>query len=565
MRRVWICTLLLLMLPLMALAAEWTETPDLIRPGKSVRLVFDSGKGEAEITVSDGEKEYLLRTMEVQKGGATLFWDGCVDGENLPAGDYTLTVKVGKKSDTAPVTIGEEAPMILMVDADEQISDDWMAWVETNMPGTLTITLSEEDAVVAEAQVDAGSCEIAWDGTMNGTPLPTGDWELHFRLTDETGFVSAVESFNVFTHSPSLATDLTYHTPNEWSDRVCDHEVCFWKLPMGEMNEEAIWQVLTQPVTVLRGEQRVQIKLRAWPDSECKVYTGEVTCDSQVVHILERGDEWTLVEAYSSSPSGSKVEVWAEYCRGWVKTELLQEKKVGGKFGLVVDKLQQRMYVFKDGKWFTTLMISTGFPKKDEPFNETPAGEYLAVSWMGGFWSEKLYCDMGIRINGGTLLHEVPCNIIYDEEGNEVERNYKRCEPVLGDKASHGCIRIQRQISPEGVSMRWLWNNLDRNGKTKVIIWDDVGRVLGYPDDGLLLYYNPDGGANYHSVPDCPLVAERYLPLTAFEYGDIEYDPYHRLTRCPGCAPQLRVGEIDKLNEDVKSTYAKIDNLADVH
>ena len=564
MRR-FLLMILLLLLPLSALAAEWTETPDLIRPGKSARLVFDSAKGTAEITLSGEHGDYLLHTMEVKKGGGTYFWDGCVDGEALPAGQYILTVKVGKKSDTAAVTVGDEAPMILMVDAEEHVTPAWSAWVDVNMPGTLTVTLAEDGSVIAQEAVEAGMTEVFWDGTVNGKALTTGDWELYFRLTDDTGFVSGVESFNVYVTSPSVATDLSYHTPNEWSDRVCDHEVCFWKLPMGEMNEEAIWQVLTQPVTVLRGEQKAQINLRAQPDEACTVYTGEVTCDSQAVHILERGDTWTLVEAYSSSTAGSKVEVWAEYCRGWVKTELLQEKKPGTKYGLVVDKLQQRMYVFKEGKLFTTLMVSTGFPKEDEPFNETPAGEYLIVSWMGGFWSEKLYCDMGLRINGGTLIHEVPCNIIYDEKGNEVERNYKRCEPVLGDKASHGCIRVQRQSSPEGVSMRWLWNNLERGDKTKVIIWDDVGRVLGYPDDGLKLYYNPDGGANYHSVPNCLLVAERYWPLTAFEYGDLEYEPYHRLTRCPGCAPQLRMAEIDALNEDVKGAYSKLDNLADVH
>lgn len=557
MRRRLTLLLILICIPLCAAAAAfgWTELPDAVRPGKTVRLAFTSGGGTAQVTVSRGGETCVLREALTARDGETaFFWDGCVDGEPLLPGAYTLAVTVGGKTDREEITVGEEAPMILSVEADEFVSQDWSAVVEVSMAGTLTVTLAEEDALLLSVPVEAGAAEIPWDGTVNGRPLRTGDWELHFRLTDDTGFVSGVESINVFTSTPSVATDLVYHTPNEWSDRVCDHDPCFWKLPMGDMNEAAIWDVLTSPVTVLRGEQRKMIKVRREPSADCTDYVGEVTCASQSVHVLETRGEWTLIEAYSSSASGSVVAVWSDYMRGWVKTELLEEKQVGTKYGIVVDKLQQRLYIFKEGKWFSTLMVSTGFPTKEDPFNETPAGEYIIVSWMGGFWSEKLYCDMGLRINGGILLHEVPCTITVKEDGEE-ERNYKRCEPVLGEKASHGCIRIQRQMSPEGTSMRWLWNNLERGGKTKVIIWDDVGRVLGYPDGELPLYYNPDGGANYHSVPDCPLVAQRYLPLTAFTYNELEDSPFDRLKRCPGCAPQLRMEEIDELNEDHRSSY----------
>ena len=60
-----------------------------------------------------------------------------------------------------------------------------------------------------------------------------------------------------------LATDVFYHMPNELSAVKCDHEVCFWKLEMGRMKEDAIWEVLTQPVTVLEGKQREQVRILA--------------------------------------------------------------------------------------------------------------------------------------------------------------------------------------------------------------------------------------------------------------------------------------------------------------
>lgn len=348
---------------------------------------------------------------------------------------------------------------------------------------------------------------------------------------------------------PMPAGDAVWHRANENSAVLCDHELCFWNMQIGRMDEQAIWQVLTQPVTVLKGDQRNQCRVSARPQDSCTDYVGCVTYESQGVHVLERGETWSLIEAYSSSTEGSSVAVWATPFQGWVKTELLEERAVSDEIGLVIDKLQQRLYVFKNGRLYSTLLCSTGYARADTPFNETPAGEFITVSWTGGFWSGNLFCDMGIRINDGILLHEVPCIIKTAEDGTET-KDYSRCERYLGEKASHGCIRIQKEKTPEGINMKWLWDNLSRKPYTKVIIWDDAGRILDYPDDDYLLYYNPKGGKQYHSSADCALVNKRYLPLTAFTYGELEDSKYSKLTRCPGCAPQLRKSEIDELNKD---------------
>ena len=346
-----------------------------------------------------------------------------------------------------------------------------------------------------------------------------------------------------------LATDVFYHTPNEHSAVKCDHDVCFWKLEMGHMDEEAIWKVLTQPVTVLTGKQREQVRVLARPDADCKDYVGVVTCASQAVHVLERGDTWALIEAYSSSEEGSAVKVFAEQFQGYVRTDRLKEEEVDQTYGIVIDKLQQRLYVFKEGKLFTTMLCSTGFAKnKEHLFHETPAGEFLMVSWVGGFQAETLWCAYGIRINSGILVHEVPSREETDRNGVTFT-SYARCERYLGEKASHGCIRVQRQLTPEGVNAKWLWDNLHRKPYTKVIIWDDLDRELTYPSDELLLYYNPKGGTNYHSQPTCSLVKDKYEPMTSFTYGELDEKPYSKLTPCPGCAPQGRREKIDELNE----------------
>ena len=353
-----------------------------------------------------------------------------------------------------------------------------------------------------------------------------------------------------------LATDVFYHTPNELSAVRCDHPVCFWNLEMGHMDEEAIWKVLIQPVTVISGKQREQVRILARPDEKCTDYVGVVTCASQAVHVLQQEGDWTLIEAYSSSEEGSAVKVFAEHFQGWVKTSRLKEEQVDQTYGLVIDKLQQRLYVFKEGKLFSTLLCSTGYAKNNANlFHETPAGEFLMVSWVGGFWAETLWCAYGMRINSGILIHEVPSKERVDEKTGEKTMSYARCERYLGEKASHGCIRVQRQLTPEGVNAKWLWDHLSRKPYTKVIIWDDLDRELDYPDDSLLLYYNPRGGTNYHSQPTCSLVKDKYEPLTAFSYGELDQKPYSKLEPCPGCAPMPRKQKIDELNNKSRKSH----------
>ena len=119
----------------------------------------------------------------------------------------------------------------------------------------------------------------------------------------------------------------------------------------------------------------------------------------------------------------------------------------------------------------------------------------------------------------------------------------------MGQKASHGCIRVARIANAEGLNMRWLWETLrpviNSGSYPKLLIWDDWGREIPYPDDDMPLYYNPDGGKNYHSDQYCSAVRDRYLPLTEFTYGELDTGFYATLTPCPYCTTVLRKSEID--------------------
>jgi Uncharacterized protein conserved in bacteria len=340
---------------------------------------------------------------------------------------------------------------------------------------------------------------------------------------------------------PVMATVLEHPAPSDFSYVFCEDADCFWNLPMGVLDEAAIWHAMMEPMTVLKGDQREILKIYEQPDTSSRA-VGEVTCESQGLHILETLDNgWAHVEVYSSSASKSTVKVFAEQIQGYIKTDKFVVKEPDPTYGILIDKLTQTMYVFKEGKLLTELLISTGIPNRDEPYNETPAGEFMMVSRTGGFWSGNMYCDMGMRINAGILMHEVPCLIDENEK-----RNYKPFESALGRKASHGCIRIQGKENKDGINAAWLWKNLKVG--TKVLIWDDVGRPIIPPDADTPMYYNPDGGQYYHLDQVCPSVRDKYLPLTEVLYGELD-EKFPKLKQCATCRPPLKMSEIEKQNQ----------------
>lgn len=107
-------------------------------------------------------------------------------------------------------------------------------------------------------------------------------------------------------------------------------------------------------------------------------------------------------------------------------------------------------------------------------------------------------------------------------------------------------MRTQRVATEKGLNARWLWEHLKRN--TKVVIWDDGARRMPYPDDDKELYYNPEGGSYYHSDQYCSVVKNKYLPLTAFPYVELDSEKFLDLEPCLTCQPPRRKSLIAREN-----------------
>lgn len=409
----------------------------------------------------------------------------------------------------------------------------------------VSLTVTDADGMLLAPVVEvyeaaAGENRLYWNGTWQGNDLPQGTWQLCLTA----GTAQAVTPVTVGRRAPEQSA----FTPSFGSPYAADGSLSYWNLPMDITNEAAVWEVLMQPVTVLdRGSgysEKSQVVIRSAPDANSEG-VGVVTCITQGVRVLEKGETWSLIECYSSSFHDSPISNWNTLVQGYVLTKYLRQTEPSWEYGIVVDKLTQRLYLFKEGHLYTTLLVSTGLANASQPYNETRSGEFLLTSAVGTFPSDNLKCAYAIRFNDGDLLHEVPYTLMRDGKS----KDYTRCEAKLGVKASHGCIRVQRKKSPEGVNMYWLWENRHKN--TKLLIWEDwQGRQIPCPEDSLTLYYQENGDHCYHASDRCAALADTdRKPVTAFTWGELETEPYAELERCNWCAPVLRRGEIDAVNE----------------
>ena len=298
----------------------------------------------------------------------------------------------------------------------------------------------------------------------------------------------------------------------------------------------ANWELLMRPITVLNVGEREVVYPLVSPDGQ-RVNTdklgGGIAGSYAAVHVLGADEGgWTLIEG---------IDDYDRLIRGYVRTKLLKTATPSNKYGIVIDKLTQRLYVYTNGELLGSCAVSTGLMNDEQPYNETSSGEYLISSWVGGFDSEGMYVEMGIRFNNGDLLHQVPYVTLADGT-----KRFDKFETLLGQKASHGCVRVARIPSADGISIQWLWDNLKKG--TKVVIWDDDGRVLPYPSEDTQLYYNAEGGKYYHSYATCPTVKDKYLPLTGFLYSELDTAPFDQLEPCQSCTPVKRKSVIDALN-----------------
>ena len=145
-------------------------------------------------------------------------------------------------------------------------------------------------------------------------------------------------------------------TPSYGSEYTKDIGSSYWTTPMDISNEQAVWDMLMEPITIvdlgkIKGKSRSQLTktqtyLYQEPDDKSKI-VGEVSNLSQGVRVIENLDNgWSLVECYSSSffsKPATKTKAWNILVSGYIPTKYLKQVQPTKRLAMVVDKLAQRL------------------------------------------------------------------------------------------------------------------------------------------------------------------------------------------------------------------------------
>ena len=414
--------------------------------------------GEAELCLYDAlENLWLTRRETLAAGGNVLSWDGLGENqERLFAGpyhfravlsaedgrEYTASAKFEINGTTPALVYALPSSCTLYLDKSER----W--FTEVFVSAECTVIMEVRDAAGKKiytketAVTDPDGESIRWSGALAGNKRITpGTYTVSFRSRPnpsyEASFTLVVEGKNPLDRTVKETGPV---------------------MPERGMSDGEIWEYMMKPSVVINAKgSSLRIDLYAQPRSGR--VAGTLCCATQGLEVLGFEGAWAHVAAWSHT-DGQKVE-------GYILTKQLTVTAPNTPYGVLVDKRDQTLTVFKEGKRIGTVPVSTGKPVGSDTYRETPAGVFLTdVHFGSSFAQDGFRYEYPLRYDGGNIIHGVG----FTREGRV--RDYRENLPLLGQKASHGCVRVSPFIG-EGspVNMYWLWLHLPYH--TRVVILDD--------------------------------------------------------------------------------------------
>ena len=173
---------------------------------------------------------------------------------------------------------------------------------------------------------------------------------------------------------------------------------------------------------------------------------------------LENG--WARVRAWNYDNAGEII--------GWFPAEQLTVITPAPHYGVLVDKRAQTLTVYQDGTPVGTVPVSTGLPTARKPQRETPPGAFLTdIHFSPSFAQDGLRYDYPLRYQGGNIIHST--GFVRIPHTSWSVKDYSKNLPLLGSKASHGCVRVSPFAGADcPINSYWLWTHLPYH--TRVII-----------------------------------------------------------------------------------------------
>lgn len=284
-----------------------------------------------------------------------------------------------------------------------------------------------------------------WDGKVDNKLVEPGRYILNFVTRDRQEERAAV-SFEITAPRAPLPLEIT---------KAGDY------LPE-QIDTQGVWQAMMAPMAVVDEGDLSHTPITDSPGGKMIGHVHGQTAGLIILDLLSDG--YARVGAWATD-DGSYIE-------GYIRQDKLKMIEPHPGWGLLIDKVAQKMYVYQadDTVWegarlLGTLDVSTGLMTRNKLFRETRAGAFITQKRIASFDSEGHRYDFAIRIDGGNLMHEVGHRLVSGS------KDFTSQLPELGKKASNGCVRITPIPDSKGMNAEWLWRRLPRN--TKVLVLDD--------------------------------------------------------------------------------------------
>lgn len=461
-RRMFMVLLIACLLPLGGVAegpSVGIEPPDTIRAFETcyIRLTLPAaGRLTVRVEGPGGEEREVVRELEASAGTLTIPYDATsYGGMPLRAGTYKMTAVLtgaNGQSHTGTASVKAAFPASTVEYAlpksnalYQKRTSPW--FVDCAVSGKCMVrfevyadeAMTELKATVRKQLDNSGLFRIAWDGKKDGRRVEPGVYccRVYAEGSEQRAVVFSLEV-------------------REGSEPSITLEPMGALLPEGT-DDQAIWRAMMQPLVVVNIDAEKHQTLYAEPNPKSEVM-GSVHGQSQGLEVVEVGKTYTLVRAWRHE-DGERVE-------GYVPTKKLMVIQPNPHYGVLIDKKAQRLTVYEYGQPVGTASVSTGLQAPEKLFRETRSGAFMTTDRILPFDSKEYRYDYPIRIDGGNLIHQLG----YIRSNDSMD--FSRHEAQLGQKASEGCVRVNRRVDETNtINAYWLWTHLEYG--TKVLVTED--------------------------------------------------------------------------------------------
>ncbi len=456
----------LCMIPLLLLftfaQAEGTElaitwTGDIKGYQENTLTVTCPTAGTLHVSVYDAYSTYRQWDAAVAEGENAITWDGLGDHqEKMQRGDYTFALTLTDadghtQTAEVPFTMKQcnQALMFALSSGDTYYRNgDWYIEFGLIRDGQVMIEIYRADdmTTILDSKRRQGSSTPSnwhWDGKIKYKAADAGNYVIRLYASE----------------NPSYSIDIPV-TLTDDAEPTYEVTVTGAIMPEDGADDAAIWQLMTSTATVVRptsAAKHTHQNVYALPSKDSTVL-GTLHCNTQAVEVKEiREDGWCLIGAWNHE-NGS-------YTEGYVPKDRLMVVQPQTKYGLLVDKKKQVMKIYENGQCIWTMPISTGLAAKNKLIRETAAGSFITAEHMADFGDSGYTYSYPIRYDGGNLIHQLG----WKRKSGKLD--FSEQLPYLGQKASHGCVRMENNTGDGEINAYWIYTHIPVG--TRIIITDD--------------------------------------------------------------------------------------------